>query len=115
MQVDDELELAGTQDRHVPRLLAFEDAAGIDAGLAKLVHGARSVAHQSADLDKIAHVRDRRHRMARYLRDDLDATVAEQALRTDQECIGPLRRKIGECNIYLPVVAGAKEFDFPSD
>src|SRR3979490_2685132 len=79
MQVDDELELAGTQDRHVPRLLALEDAAGIDAGLAKLVHGARSVAHQSADLDKIAHVRDRRHRMARYLRDDLDATVAEQA------------------------------------
>src|SRR5262245_23555565 len=115
LQVDDELKLGRAQDRHICRLLALEDTAGIDAGQAKLVHGARSVAHQSADLDKITQVVDRRQRMARRLRDDLYTTVTEQALWTDEECIRALLHKAGECNIDLPTVAGAEKVDFPPD
>src|SRR5260370_20443343 len=46
LQVDDELELGWPHDRQVGRFLAFEDAAGIDADLAKLIRDDDPVAHQ---------------------------------------------------------------------
>ena len=90
LQVDDELELGRQLDRHFGWLLALEDAAGIDAGLAKLVRKVRSVAHQPAGFGKLAPMVQRGKRMARRQRDELHATADEQRVGTDQECIGPL-------------------------
>src|SRR5436305_2090264 len=45
LQVDDELELHRPQDRQVGRLLAFENAAGVNAELALSIDNARPVAH----------------------------------------------------------------------
>src|SRR5262245_44935871 len=46
VEVDHELELGRLHDRQVGGLLAFENPAGIDAGLALRVGDARPVAHQ---------------------------------------------------------------------
>jgi hypothetical protein len=45
LQVDDQLELGGALNGQIAGLLAFEDAAGIDAGLAMGVELARTIAH----------------------------------------------------------------------
>jgi hypothetical protein len=47
-QVDEQLERGRLQHRKVRRLLAFEDAAGIVAGLAMPIEEARIMAHQPA-------------------------------------------------------------------
>src|SRR6516162_1998246 len=44
VEVDDEFEFGRLLDRHVGRLLAFEDAANIDAGLLKHVDKIRPIA-----------------------------------------------------------------------
>jgi hypothetical protein len=64
-QVEREIELGRQLDRHFGRFLALEDAAGIDAGLAKLVRKARSVAHQPAGFGKFAPMVHRGKHMAR--------------------------------------------------
>src|SRR5262249_40494957 len=48
VEVDHELELARLYDRQVGRLLALENPASIDAGLALGLGKTRSVAHQTA-------------------------------------------------------------------
>jgi hypothetical protein len=59
VEVHDQFEFGRLHDRQVGRLLAFEDAANIDAGLAIPVCNVRPIAHQSADLGKFTHVIDR--------------------------------------------------------
>src|SRR5712692_8256727 len=82
LQVDDELELARLQHRQVGRVLALEDAAGIDSSLAIRVRKGRSVAHQPAGFGILAHVIDRRYSMVRRQRDELYATAGEKWLVT---------------------------------
>jgi hypothetical protein len=53
-EVDDELEFARLHDREIAGLLAFEDAASIDAGLAVRVGQASGVSHEAAAVDKFA-------------------------------------------------------------
>src|SRR5215471_10533639 len=77
LQVDDELELHRPQNWQVARLLAFENAAGINAELALPIDNARSVAHQSASFDKLALIIHGGHRVASGKRDELDATSAK--------------------------------------
>src|SRR6266540_2693099 len=54
LEVDHELELCRQHNRQITRLLAFEDASGINAGLTVCIGNAGRVAHQAAGLDKIA-------------------------------------------------------------
>src|ERR1700719_2634029 len=58
LQVEDEFKFARLQNRKVRRFNAFEDAAGIDGGLAENIGNAGSVTHQQAGgggvADKIA-------------------------------------------------------------
>jgi hypothetical protein len=51
---------------------------------------ARSVAHQSAGFGKRIIEADHRHSVASRQRDDLDATVLEQYVGTDQQGVSPL-------------------------
>src|SRR5215471_10433405 len=52
LEVDDQLEGRRLLDRQIGRLLAFEDPAGINAGLVKDSRLARSVADQAACRDE---------------------------------------------------------------
>src|SRR6516225_1039226 len=54
LQVDDEFESSRQLDRHLGWFLAVEDAADVDARLAKLVRKVRSVAHQPTSFGKLA-------------------------------------------------------------
>ena len=59
VEVDDQIEFGRLYDRQVSRLLAFENAAYIDAGL--LIHSdnVRPITRQPADLGKFTHAIDR--------------------------------------------------------
>ena len=110
-----ELELGRQLDRHVGRFLALEDAAGIDAGLAKLVRKVRSVAHQPAGFGKFTPMVHRGKRMTRRQRDELHATGDEQHIGTDQECIGPLFHERRKGRIDVAIRTGGDDFDLPPD
>src|SRR5262249_58344658 len=56
LEVDHKLKLGRLYDRQVGRLLALENAAGVDARLTKNVVNVGCVAHQSARSRKVAHV-----------------------------------------------------------
>src|SRR5262249_40225617 len=88
LHVDDELKFACAQDRQVGGLFALEHASGIDSGQAPVFGVVRSIAYQPADVGKVTRGIDRRQPTARRVGDDLEATVEEQALGNDQECIG---------------------------
>ncbi len=113
MQIDDELELGGPQDREVRRFLALEDAAGIDADLAIPVRTARSVAHQSTGFGKLAESIDRRHRVAHRQRRQLDAAVGKKDVRTDQKCVSPHLHEARKGHIDLAIGAGGEDFNLP--
>ena len=51
LEVDDQLELGRLHDRQIGRLLALEDATGVDAGLTIGIGDVGSVAHQAAGFD----------------------------------------------------------------
>src|SRR6516165_1679605 len=53
-EIDDELELGRLHDRQLGRLVALEDAAGVDAELPIHLCQARSVVHQAAGFGKLA-------------------------------------------------------------
>src|SRR5262249_39283470 len=54
LEVDHELELCRQHNRQITRLLAFEDASGINAGLTVCIGNAGRVAHQAAVSDGFA-------------------------------------------------------------
>ena len=64
LEIDDQLDFGGLLHRQVGRLLALEDAAGVDADHAIQVCNAGSVAHQAAGRDELAIRGNRRHRVA---------------------------------------------------
>jgi hypothetical protein len=62
-EIDHEVKFRGLLYRQVGRLLAFENAAGIDAGQAVRIGYARSVTHQTAGRDELAQDIDRGNSM----------------------------------------------------
>jgi hypothetical protein len=70
LEVDHELELCWQHNRQITRLLAFEDASGINAGLTVCIGNAGRVAHQAAGLNELAIRGNRRERMAGCQRDN---------------------------------------------
>src|SRR5215469_17575786 len=81
-QVDDQLELGWLDDRHVGRLLALENAAGIDANLAIAPEVTRSVTHESTDFGKFAQKVYGRKQITCRKRHDLHAAIDEERLGT---------------------------------
>jgi hypothetical protein len=115
LQVDDELEPSRQPDRHFGRLLALEDTAGIDAGLAILIPVARAIAHQAAGVGKLAPMIYRGHRVARRQRRHLHATGDPQRIWTDQKGIRPHFHEGRKGRIDLAIRAGGHHVDLPPD
>src|SRR5438876_2182262 len=70
LEVDHELELGRQHNRQINRLLGFEDASGINAGLTVCIDNAGRVAHQAAGLNELAIRGNRRERVAGCQRDN---------------------------------------------
>src|SRR6516165_7028180 len=64
VQIDHQFELAGLLNGQLPGLLAFKDAADIDAGLAMCLYEARAITHQATGLWKFANRIERRQSLA---------------------------------------------------
>src|SRR5215469_4550640 len=54
LEVEHELELAGSYDRQFGRLLALQNAPNVDAGQAICIGDARAVAHETTGRGKLA-------------------------------------------------------------
>src|SRR5262245_60022548 len=70
LEVDNQLELCRQHNRQITRLLAFEDASGINADLTVCIDTAGAVAHQAAGSDPLARVIDRGNSMSGRQRDN---------------------------------------------
>jgi hypothetical protein len=70
LEVDHELELCRQHNRQITRLLAFEDASGINTDLTICIDTAGAVAHQAAGSDPLARVIDRGNSMSGRQRDN---------------------------------------------
>src|SRR5713226_5349187 len=88
LEIEDQLELGDLLDRQIDGLLALENSAGVDAGLAVRLHNAAPVAHQAAGGDEIARLKDRRGRVAEGQVDKLFTTANEERIGTDHEPTG---------------------------
>jgi hypothetical protein len=97
--VDNKLELARLHDRHVCWLRALDDVTGIDADLTISIRQTRSVAHQTADFNKLAHPVYRGDRVARCQMGQLDTPASEKRAAADEKGIGLLAHKSRECRI----------------
>src|SRR6476469_2935134 len=71
LEINHELELSRLHGGKVGRLDALENPPGIDAGLAKSIGQAGSVARQAAEQDVLARPIERRHHVLRSQRDNL--------------------------------------------
>src|SRR3954462_5990560 len=88
LEVDDELELAALEDRHVGWLLALENAPGIYARLAIGIGLASSIAHQPAGGSGLALAVNRRQRILGRQRDDPIPPGVEKGARADEQRAG---------------------------
>src|SRR6516162_6642336 len=93
-EVDHEVELGRLLDRKVPWLLAFENAANIDAGLTEHVTRAGRVGNQSASSDVFEPRIDRGDAMPCRHRNDLIVSAREEPIGTDKKCTGALAGKL---------------------
>src|SRR5262249_1706134 len=89
LQVDDELELGGLDDRQVSGVRAFENLTGVDADLTKHVRNVGAVAHQQAGFDHLTVGTTRWYPIARRQRDKLAAATGEDVFWGEEEGIGP--------------------------
>ena len=89
LEVDHQLEFRGQHDRQVGWLVAFEDAAGVDARLAIGIRSAGSVAEQATGFGDLAISISRRHGMACHQRDKFVALGKEEEIGADKNA--PIR------------------------
>ena len=83
MKVDDELEFGRLQHRQVSGLGAFEDAAGIDAGLTKGVCDVGSVTHQPTGFHRLTDRVSRGNPVARRQSSKLHAATDQEGIASD--------------------------------
>ena len=96
--------LVGCPHRQVGRLLALEDAAGIDADLTKHLGDVGSVAHQPADFDNGARGMQGDRMACRQLA-SWSRRLVKKGISAYEEGVGPLARK--SCEGRIDFVAGA--------
>src|SRR5262249_13670919 len=85
LKIDEQLDFCGLLDRQVGRLLALENASGVDADLTVHVRIATSVAHQAASRRELAILVDRWHSVADSQCGELFALTIEEWIAADHE------------------------------
>src|SRR5262245_6001417 len=80
LEVDDQLDFRGLHDREVSRLLAFENAPGVDAAQTICVRSIASVAHQTTGGGKLSILVDRWNAVAEGECAELRGVAAEQRI-----------------------------------
>src|SRR6266852_1403181 len=115
LEVDGQLESCRLHDRKVGRLLALQNAADVEPGLASRLEPVVRIAHQPASLDEVAIKIDRGNCVACRKRDKLAAPTVEVRIAVDEERTGPLPDKVREGRIDLGLSAGLEDDDRSPD
>src|SRR5204862_4494047 len=115
LKIDHELELRRRDDWHLGRLLAFENAARIDANPAIRIGKARSVAHQTAGHRELAQLIDCRYGISRRQCHQLIATAIEKSIGADQKRSGTDLSYCRKGDINLLLVASTQDMDLLTD
>src|SRR6516165_2003669 len=106
-KIDYELEPGRLHDRQVGAFCAFENSAGVNAGLTIRIRNDSSVAHQAAGRSEFAPFIDRRQCMACGQHDELLTPDIEEC--SDQERRGPLLDKGRKRGIKIAFHIGAHD------
>src|SRR5262249_46596530 len=115
LHVDDELELAGLQNRKVGGLRALEDSTGVDADLMPRLQTIGRITHQPSDLGKFTTGIDRGNPIARRERRKLHAPADEEALTGGIGGGGRVAPKAGEGGIDFAAGAGVEPSNLQSE
>jgi hypothetical protein len=113
--VDDQLELCRQHNRQITRLLAFEDASGINAGLTVCIGNAGRVAHQTADLDIIALDVDRGNPMSGRQRGNPFPMGQQERATTDEQRASPTLDERCKGGLDFAAAADVEDFDLLSN
>src|SRR5262249_41662845 len=100
------------QDRQVGRLLALENAAGVNASLAKGVRKASAVAHQAAGRGEFAPRVNCRNPMSVSQRHKFFAPGGKERSGSNDERVRPLSGKGGKAAVEVAFRAGLENMKF---
>ena len=114
LEVDDQLEFGRLLDRQVGRLLALENAAGVDASLLVRIRDVGPVAHQSADFGEFAVCNIAGTLWSIGEQDQLHAPASEEAIAAHKEGVRPLAQERGKRIVDLAAGAGVEDLDLHS-
>ena len=112
LEVDDQLESRGLQNRQIGRFGAFENPAGIDAKLTICVGNAGSIGRQGTSGGELSQLRNRGQRVAGCKGDDLCALVGEKGIGIDEQRRNPLLDKCCERRVQFAFGAGFDDNQF---
>src|SRR6516164_7059651 len=101
LEVDDQLNFCELLYWEVGRLVAFQNASGIDASLVVSIAEAAAIAHQSAGHDELTELKNRGQRMAGRQRRELFRAPAEEGTVADQDRPHTLLRKTDEARFEI--------------
>ena len=110
-----QLELGRLHHRKVGGLLAFENSAGIQAGLPIHVADARTIAHQTARHSVLAQGIDRRHCVLCRQRNDPIALTFEDRIGGYKKGVDPFSRQRLKGGIKIPPFVDSQHFHLPSE
>src|SRR5262249_5468261 len=94
---------------------SVENAPGIDADLAIARELARSIAHEPTGFGKFAQMVDGWKQMTRHKRHDLYATIEEQRIRTDKNCVRSITHERSKGHFNLAASLGFVDGDMESN
>src|SRR5690348_3003188 len=112
LEVDDELDFRGLLNRQVGWLFALEDAAGVDADLAKQLRNIGSIAHQTTGRGELAIRTDRGNRMAKCQCSELLAACKEEWVGADHQRTGSQLKQRRKDRIEIVIGAGMQDMHF---
>src|SRR6516165_10856728 len=115
LKVDDQLEFGRLHHWQIGRFLTFENAAGVNAELAVVFLGARSIAHQSAGRGELAPKVHNGHRIAGRQRNQFIRLGEEKRTDSEDKRTSPLLDEGSEGSVDVAFGAGSEDDELRSD
>jgi hypothetical protein len=106
LHVDNQLDLRRLLHREIGRLVALENAAGINPSLVYLIATSASIGHQASSEGMLTESVDRGQPIAGRQRRELFHTPGVEGIVADQDGTNMLLRKSCECRFEIAIGAG---------
>src|SRR5215475_1038722 len=113
-EIDNKLDLGDLLDGQIGRLLAFEDATGVDAGLLVCLPEIATVTQQPTAHGKFAHRVDRRHCVLKCHSGELLRATIENNVSGEDQSLNLKLNQLCECSIKIAFGADAEDVELQS-